>query len=92
VAAELEPAMASLFLTPEELTELTGFKAAHCQARWLARNRWRFVLTRHKQPRVARDHFNDRMGCGDGSILGHANAINQAAVGNQPNFAAIGRR
>ena len=84
--------MNSLFLTCAELAELTGFKAAHCQVRWLAGNRWRFALTRRKEPRVARDHFNDRMGCGNGGGTSHADAINHAAAGEQPNFAALGRR
>ncbi len=84
--------MSELFLTRDELADLTGFKAAHCQVRWLARNRWRFVLTRSKQPRVARGHFNDRMGCGDGCGTGQADTINRAAAGEQPNFSALDRR
>ena len=50
--------MSDLFLTADELADLTGFKAPHCQARWLTRNRWRYVLTRRNAPRVARNHFN----------------------------------
>ena len=87
--------MSDLFLTVDELADLTGFKAPHCQARWLTRNRWRDVLNRRNAPRVARNHFNERMGCGDGSSAGRggqADAINQAAVGVQPNFAALDRR
>ena len=84
--------MNHLFLTADELADLTGFKARHCQVRWLARNCWRFVLTRRKEPRVARDHFNDRMGCGNGSSAGYADALNHAAAGEQPNFAALDRR
>jgi len=84
--------MSDLFLTCAELTDLTGFKGRHCQARWLARNRWRFVLTRRKEPKVARDHFNDRMGSGNGSSAGQAHTINHAAAGEQPNFAALDRR
>ena len=89
--------MSDLFLTVDELADLTGFKAPHCQARWLTRNRWRYVLTRRNAPRVARNHFNERMGCGDGNSssstrASQADAINQAAVGEQPNFAALDRR
>ena len=84
--------MKDLFLTRSELVELTGFKAAHCQARWLTRNRWRFVLTRHNEPRVARDHFNSRMGCSSGKAPGQADEINQAAMLEQPNFGALNRR
>ncbi len=83
--------MNELFLTPGELRDLTGFKAPHCQVRWLERNRWRFVLTRRHAPRVAREHFNDKMGCGPRSMTS-ADAINLAASVEQPNFAAIGRR
>ena len=83
--------MSATFLTPAELVDLTGFKARHCQVRWLERNRWRFAMTRRKEPRVARDHFNDRMGCG-GRAATHADAVNQAAGAAQPNFAALDRR
>lgn len=83
--------MKALFLTREELAQLTGFKAAHCQVRWLDRNRWRYALTRRNEPRVARDHFNERMGCGR-PALSHADAINHGAAAVQPNFAALDRR
>ncbi len=79
------------FLSLGELRELTGYTAAHCQVRWLERNRWRFALNRRKEPRVARDHFNERMGCG-GRALGHADATNHAASLAVPNFAALDRR
>ena len=32
------------------------------------------------------------MGCGNGSSVGQAHAINHAAAGEQPNFAALDRR
>jgi hypothetical protein len=79
------------FLSLAELRELTGYTAAHCQVRWLDRNRWRYALDRRRAPRVARDHFNERMGCG-GRASSHAEAINQAAGAAQPNFAALDRR
>jgi hypothetical protein len=90
--------MSDPFLSHAELVDLTGFKAPHCQARWLTRNRWRFVLNRHNEPKVARRHFTDRMGCGDGggggggASISHVHPINQAAAGEQPNFAALDRR
>ena len=49
------------------------------------------VLTRRGAPRVAREHFNEKMGCGARAST-HAEAINLAAAIEQPNFAAIGRR
>lgn len=83
--------MNDLFLTCKELAELTGFRARHCQVRWLDRNRWRYVLNRRNEPRVAREHFQERMGCGAKSST-HSNAINLAASAEQPNFAALDRR
>jgi len=79
-------------MTPAELQELTGFKDRHCQARWLDRNRWRYVLDRRNRPRVARDHFGERMGCGTAPGASQAGAIHAAAIGAQPNFAALTRR
>jgi len=83
--------MTTLFLNREELAELTGFKAAHCQVRWLDRNRWRYVLNRRNEPRVAREHFAERMGFGL-KASSHAAAIHQAAALALPNFAALNRR
>ena len=82
--------MSETFLSVAELVALTGFKARHCQVRWLERNRWRFAMTRRKEPRVARDHFNQRMGCG-GPAATHADAVHLAAGVAQPNFAALDR-
>jgi hypothetical protein len=82
--------MSDLFLTPSELQALTGFKARHCQVRWLDKHRWRYALTRSGDPRVAREHFRERMGCGPAAT--HAATLNQAAAGAVPNFAALDRR
>jgi hypothetical protein len=82
--------MSDLFLAPSELQSLTGFKARHCQVRWLDKHRWRYALTRNGEPKVARDHFRERMGCGRASM--HADAVNQAAAAAAPNFAALDRR
>lgn len=84
--------MADLFLTRAELVELTGYSARQAQARWLDRNRWRYCLDRHNAPRVAREHFNARMGCGPAPGASYAAAINEAAADAQPNFSALARR
>jgi hypothetical protein len=81
-----------LFLSDAELAELTGYRDRHAQARWLDRNRWRYCKDRRNAPRVARQHFNERMGCGTAPGASYAAAINEAAVHAQPNFAAINRR
>jgi len=82
--------MSGLFMTPEELTELTGFKQTKGHVRWLERNRWRFVLTRSEQPRVARDYFLDRMGL-PRSQTGFTGQVNHAAALEQPDFSALDR-
>lgn len=81
--------MTALFLTPDELQELTGYRAFRAQVRWLEKNRWRFALTRHAQPKVARDYFNERVGPGVASPF---NQVNQAAALEQPDFSALDRR
>ncbi|MDH0739792.1 DUF4224 domain-containing protein [Achromobacter spanius] len=43
-----------LFLSPEELHRLTGYKSAGWQRRWLKANRWRFDEDRLGRPIVAR--------------------------------------
>ena len=81
--------MSGLFLTTDELTELTGFKSARGQTRWLDQNRWRYALTGSRKPRVARDYFADRVGVRVASSAGQVDALASVA---QPNFAALGRR
>jgi hypothetical protein len=82
--------MSGLFLTPEELTDLTGFKQPKGHVRWLERNRWRFVLTRSDLPRVARDYFLDRMGL-PRSQTGFDSKARQAAAPVEPDFSALDR-
>lgn len=82
--------MSMLFLTPAELIELTGFKQTKGHVRWLDRNRWRYVLTRSEQPRVARDYFLDRMGL-PRSATGFNAKLNQAISIEEPDFSALDR-
>lgn len=80
--------MAGLFLTSSELHELTGFRSARGQTRWLDRHGWRYALTNSRQPRVTRDYFAARVGAGS-----LATAMVDASAGvAQPNFAALARR
>ena len=53
-----------MFLTEEELRELTGY-IYHCrQIEWLRRHNWKFEVTAQRRPKVARSYFNiaDRLG------------------------------
>ncbi|MBX3619494.1 MAG: DUF4224 domain-containing protein [Rhizobacter sp.] len=81
--------MSHLFLTADELEELTGFKSARGQARWLDQHRWRYALTCSKKPRVSRDYFSERVGA---RPAGGAPAAGAGAGAEQPNFAALDRR
>jgi len=82
--------MSGLFMTPDELTELTGFKQTKGHIRWLDRNRWRYVLSRSQQPRVARAYFLDRMGLPQGKA-GSSDQANHAAFLQEPDFSALDR-
>ena len=82
--------MSSMFLTPDELTELTGFRQTKGHIRWLDRYRWAYALSRTEQPRVARDYFLQRMG-----LRRHgpseAEQAHQAATLEEPDFSALDR-
>ncbi len=82
--------MQGLFLTPDELVDLTGFKTSGGHARWLEKNRWRFVLTRSKQPRVSRDYFLERMGS-TRVKTGASDLATQAAALVEPDFSSLNR-
>jgi hypothetical protein len=82
--------MSDLFLTHDELTELTGFKTPRGHAKWLDYNRWRFVLTRSQQARVSREYFLERMGLSRGKT-GATALENQAAALVEPDFSALDR-
>lgn len=81
--------MSGLFLTEAELQELTGFKSARGQVRWLDQHRWRYALTGGRQPRVARDYFQERVGARSALPVSLANVAASAAL---PDFAALDRR
>lgn len=82
--------MSDLFLTHEELTELTGFKNPSGHVKWLDKNRWRYVLTRSQQARVSREYFLDRMGLHRGRT-GATDQANQFSQAVEPDFSALDR-
>lgn len=53
--------MSDLFLKPEELEALTGYRRPHEQVRWLTTRRWKFEQNRAGAPRVARAYLERRM-------------------------------
>ncbi len=51
-----------IFLTADELVELTGYKAAKFQVEWLRARGWRFELNRVGRPKVDREYYRSKMG------------------------------
>jgi hypothetical protein len=60
-ASEREP----LFLEPEEVEVLTGFKSLARQVGWLRAKGWRFELNGNRRPIIARKYAEKMLGCGD---------------------------
>ncbi|NDI84612.1 DUF4224 domain-containing protein [Undibacterium crateris] len=73
-----------MFLTDNELRELTGYAYRSKQILWLKKNNWKFELTAQLRPRVARSYFEVRLGAASGiSVSTH---IDPAP---RPNFGAL---
>ncbi len=51
-----------MFLTEEEVAELTGYKRARDQVRWLERERFGFVIDGSGRPKVLREVVLARLG------------------------------
>jgi hypothetical protein len=75
---------ASLFLTPDELAELTGRTASASQRKWLEANGYRFAVNANNRPVVARDYLLTRLG-----VTVAAGVELSAAATPRPNFAAL---
>lgn len=71
-----------IFLTADELRELTGYQVARCQIEWLRSRAWRFETNAAGAPKVARAYFERRM-------VGEAVAAEPEEPGIRPNFAAL---
>jgi hypothetical protein len=53
-----------LFLEPEEVEVLTGFKTFARQVVWLQAKGWRFELSGNRRPIIARRYAEKMLGCG----------------------------
>lgn len=51
-----------MFLTEEEVAELTGYKRSRDQVRWLERERFGFVIDGNGRPKVLREVVLARLG------------------------------
>lgn len=75
-AATREP----LFLDPEEVEALTGFRSLARQVGWLQAKGWRFELNGNRRPIIARRYAEKMLGCGTDEGKPHP---------PRPNFGAL---
>jgi hypothetical protein len=67
-----------LFLTQEELKELTDRKIPNAQIRWLQKHAYPFVISASGKPKVLREYVMQKL-----------RALSPESYSNQPNFDAI---
>ncbi|WP_426177750.1 DUF4224 domain-containing protein [Massilia sp. TWR1-2-2] len=76
-----------MFLTADELRELTGY-TFHCrQIDWLRSHSWKFEVTAQQRPRVARSYFENRLGAPS-----RAPAESLMPASPRPNFQALSQQ
>uniref|UniRef100_UPI00403FA267 DUF4224 domain-containing protein n=1 Tax=Herbaspirillum sp. DW155 TaxID=3095609 RepID=UPI00403FA267 len=75
-----------IFLTNDELRELTGYAYCSHQILWLRNHNWKFEVSGQRRPKVARAYFELRM-------LGKDVQSRSLVVEDlkRPNFSAIGK-
>lgn len=73
--------MESLFLSKDEVAELTGYKVPALQCRWLRERGWVFEQNRNNRPIIGRGYAKCRLGGGD--------AVPPPSGGTRPNFAVL---
>lgn len=72
-----------IFLTPDEIQQLTGYVVPAYQCRWLTSHRWRFERAVNGRAIVLRQHAEE--------MLSHAKEA-PAPVAWEPNIAAMRKR
>lgn len=75
---------AALFLSPEELAELTGRVSSAGQRKWLVSNGFKFAVNANNRPIVARDYLLTRLGVAAAML---PDAVMASAP--RPNFGAL---
>ncbi|WP_348094972.1 DUF4224 domain-containing protein [Collimonas sp.] len=76
-----------MFLTVDELRELTGYVYNSRQIDWLRRNNWKFEVTAQMRPKVARSFFESRLGAS-----AYRQAVELVSTTVRPNFQALNRK
>lgn len=75
--------MEPLFLSKEEVADLTGFKLHSKQCAWLRGNGWVFELNANRRPIIGRAYAMQRLGFASGNT--------DTATLARPNFDALSR-
>jgi hypothetical protein len=73
-------ALPPLFLAPDEVEILTGFRTPTRQVGWLRARGWRFELNGNRRPIIARRYAEKMLGCGVDEGQQHP---------QRPNFGAL---
>lgn len=73
-----------MFLTADELRELTGYVYHSRQIEWLRRHNWKFEVTAQQRPKVARSYFESRLGAPS-----PRQEVEPVSSSVRPNFQAI---
>lgn len=60
-----------MFLTSEELRDLTGYVMPSAQMRWLDRNGWEYMVSGMNRPKVLRAFAEQRMGLASAKAATH---------------------
>ena len=76
----------SIFLSVEEIRELTGYRHSSGQCRWLSSHGWQFEISRIGRPIVGRDYARQKTGL----VLGASGAPERRPL--QMNLAAIQKK
>ena len=58
-----------MFLTPDELHQLTGYKGRTAQTKWLVENSWPFIVGGDGNPKLLRVVVLARLGAGKAEIV-----------------------
>lgn len=79
--------MESLFLSKDEVAELTGYKLPAHQGRWLKEHGWVFERNATNRPIVGRDYARSRLGGAR-----QAATVQSPSSTPRPNFGALTSR
>ena len=72
-----------LFLTPDEIFDLTGLQQPCAQKKWLAANDWIFQVDARGRPKIARAFFDKKMTQHPSEAISNLSSPKEYAVNTQ---------